>query len=165
MPALPPKPSRRAARHEKAMNIALQGGGSHGAFTWGVLDKLFEDDRIWVEAISGASAGAMNAVVAAQGMYDDGAQGARKDAQRGLTQRQGIDERAEIVTDDDVGQRETLRVRRSIAHDRDARPVQRRRELVAREPAARRRRDDQVIVETQRRQRVGKAVVRGARLV
>ena len=77
MPALPPKKSRRTARHEKAVNIALQGGGSHGAFTWGVLDKLFEDDRIWVEAISGTSAGAMNAVVAASGMYDDGAKGAR----------------------------------------------------------------------------------------
>jgi len=77
MPSLPPKSSRRSARHEKAVNIALQGGGSHGAFTWGVLDKLFEDDRVWVEAISGASAGAMNAVVAAQGMYDGGAKGAR----------------------------------------------------------------------------------------
>ena len=71
MPASPPKKSRRAARHVKAVNIALQGGGSHGAFTWGVLDKLFEDDRVWVEAISGTSAGAMNAVVAAQGMYDE----------------------------------------------------------------------------------------------
>ncbi|MEM7268832.1 MAG: patatin-like phospholipase family protein [Pseudomonadota bacterium] len=69
--------SRRSARHEKAVNIALQGGGSHGAFTWGVLDKLFEDDRIWIEAISGTSAGAMNAVVAAEGMYDGGAEGAR----------------------------------------------------------------------------------------
>jgi NTE family protein len=70
--------SRRAARHEKSVNIALQGGGAHGAFTWGVLDKLFEDDRIWIEAISGTSAGAMNAVVAAQGMYEDGAEGARR---------------------------------------------------------------------------------------
>ena len=77
MPTTPPKKSRRTARHVKAVNIALQGGGSHGAFTWGVLDRLFEDDRIWVEAISGASAGAMNAVVAAQGMYDGGAKGAR----------------------------------------------------------------------------------------
>jgi NTE family protein len=68
---------RRSARHKKSVNIALQGGGSHGAFTWGVLDKLFEDDRIWIEAISGTSAGAMNAVVAAQGMYEDGAEGAR----------------------------------------------------------------------------------------
>ena len=73
----PRKTSRRSARHEKTVNIALQGGGAHGAFTWGVLDKLFEDDRIWIEAISGTSAGAMNAVVAAQGMYEDGAVGAR----------------------------------------------------------------------------------------
>jgi NTE family protein len=63
---------------EKTVNLALQGGGAHGAFTWGVLDKLFEDDRIWIQSISGTSAGAMNAVVAAQGMYDDGAVGARK---------------------------------------------------------------------------------------
>lgn len=68
----------RAARHEKTVNLALQGGGSHGAFTWGVLDKIFEDDRIWVEAISGTSAGAMNAVVAAQGMYEGGSEGARR---------------------------------------------------------------------------------------
>jgi len=62
---------------EKTINLALQGGGAHGAFTWGVLDKLFEDDRLWIQSISGASAGAMNAVVAAQGMYDGGAVGAR----------------------------------------------------------------------------------------
>lgn len=68
----------RAPRHTKAVNLALQGGGAHGAFTWGVLDYLFEEDRIWVEAISGTSAGAMNAVVAAQGMYDHGAAGARE---------------------------------------------------------------------------------------
>ncbi|MEM6933646.1 MAG: patatin-like phospholipase family protein [Pseudomonadota bacterium] len=73
-----PRTSRRNARHEKAINIALQGGGAHGAFTWGVLDKLFEDDRIWIDAISGTSAGAMNAVVAAQGMYENGAVGARE---------------------------------------------------------------------------------------
>ncbi|MEM9144985.1 MAG: patatin-like phospholipase family protein [Pseudomonadota bacterium] len=67
----------RKPRHVKSMNLALQGGGSHGAFTWGVLDRLFEDDRIWIEAISGTSAGAMNAVVAAQGMYEGQAEGAR----------------------------------------------------------------------------------------
>lgn len=71
------KPSRRSLRHEKAINIALQGGGAHGAFTWGVLDRLFEDDRIWIEAISGTSAGAMNTVVAAMGMRENGAEGAR----------------------------------------------------------------------------------------
>ena len=68
----------RQHRHEKSINLALQGGGSHGAFTWGVLDRMFEEDKLWIEAISGTSAGAMNAVVAAQGMYDNGADGARE---------------------------------------------------------------------------------------
>ncbi len=71
------KISGRQKQHSKALNLALQGGGAHGAFTWGVLDKMFEDGRIWIEAISGTSAGAMNAVVAAQGMYDGGGPGAR----------------------------------------------------------------------------------------
>ena len=62
---------------EKPVNLALQGGGAHGAFTWGVLDRVFEDERIRVEAISGTSAGAMNAVVAAQGLFDGGREGAR----------------------------------------------------------------------------------------
>ncbi|SEB03029.1 patatin-like phospholipase family protein [Rubrimonas cliftonensis] len=75
---LPPRASRRSGRHVKSVNLALQGGGAHGAFTWGVLDRLFEDDRIWIDALSGTSAGAMNAVVAAQGMYEDGADGARR---------------------------------------------------------------------------------------
>ena len=68
----------RQARHEKTINLALQGGGAHGAFAWGVLDRMFEEDRLWIEALSGTSAGAMNAVVAAQGMYDHGAAGARE---------------------------------------------------------------------------------------
>ena len=67
----------RGKRHEKSINLALQGGGSHGAFTWGVLDRMFEEDRLWIEGISGTSAGAMNAVVATQGMFDGGAAGAR----------------------------------------------------------------------------------------
>jgi NTE family protein len=71
------KASGRQPHHTRALNLALQGGGAHGAFTWGVLDKVFEDGRIWIEAISGTSAGALNAVVAAQGMYDDGGPGAR----------------------------------------------------------------------------------------
>ncbi|MEM6489706.1 MAG: patatin-like phospholipase family protein [Pseudomonadota bacterium] len=62
----------------KTVNLALQGGGSHGAFTWGVLDRILEEDRLWIDAISGTSAGAMNAVVAAQGMYDGQAEGARR---------------------------------------------------------------------------------------
>ncbi len=72
------KASGRSDRHVKTLNLALQGGGAHGAFTWGVLDRIFEDGRIWVDAISGTSAGAMNAVVAAQGMYDGGGEGARE---------------------------------------------------------------------------------------
>ena len=49
------------------INLALQGGGSHGAFTWGVLDALLEDGRIELEGISGTSAGGMNAVALAHG--------------------------------------------------------------------------------------------------
>ncbi len=61
----------------KPINLALQGGGAHGAFTWGVLDRLLEDDRLEIEAISGTSAGAINAVVVADGIMRDGAEGAR----------------------------------------------------------------------------------------
>jgi NTE family protein len=61
----------------KRINLALQGGGAHGAFTWGVLDRLLEHPRIEVEAISGTSAGVMNAVVLAAGLSDDGNAGAR----------------------------------------------------------------------------------------
>ncbi len=49
------------------VNLALQGGGSHGAFTWGVLDTLLDDGRVALEGISGTSAGAMNAVALAHG--------------------------------------------------------------------------------------------------
>lgn len=70
---MPKKPSGQ----KKAIDLALQGGGAHGAFTWGVLDRLFQDDRIEIEAISGTSAGAMNAVVAADGMMKDDNDGAR----------------------------------------------------------------------------------------
>lgn len=62
----------------KAITLALQGGGSHGAFTWGVLDRLLEDDRIEIEGISGASAGAMNAAVLVHGLALGGREGARQ---------------------------------------------------------------------------------------
>jgi NTE family protein len=62
----------------KTIELALQGGGAHGAFTWGVLDRLLEDDRIVVEGISGTSAGAMNAVVVADGLDTGGKEGARE---------------------------------------------------------------------------------------
>jgi NTE family protein len=63
---------------KKIVTLALQGGGSHGAFTWGVLDRLLEDRRIKIEGISGASAGAMNAVVLAHGFAVGGRDGARQ---------------------------------------------------------------------------------------
>lgn len=59
------------------INLALQGGGSHGALTWGVLDRILEDERLKIGDISGTSAGAMNAVVLAAGMHTGGRQGAR----------------------------------------------------------------------------------------
>ena len=68
----------REAQSPKAINLALQGGGAHGAFTWGVLDRLLEEPRIRIEAISGTSAGAMNAVVLADGLMRGGAEGARR---------------------------------------------------------------------------------------
>ena len=62
----------------KNVNLALQGGGAHGAFVWGVLDRLLEDGRIRIEAISATSAGAMNAVALASGMAIGGAPAARE---------------------------------------------------------------------------------------
>ncbi|MDB5884570.1 MAG: Patatin [Polaromonas sp.] len=59
------------------INLALQGGGAHGAFTWGVLDQLLEDGRTNFEGVSGTSAGAMNAVVLAHGLMTGGRDGAR----------------------------------------------------------------------------------------
>ena len=64
----------------KRINLALQGGGAHGAFTWGVLDHLLSDERLIVEGISGTSAGAVNAVMLADGL----ARGGRAEAQKRL---------------------------------------------------------------------------------
>jgi NTE family protein len=61
----------------KSVKLALQGGGAHGAFTWGALDRLLEDDRLYIEAISATSAGAMNGAVMAYGYSKGGKQGAR----------------------------------------------------------------------------------------
>jgi NTE family protein len=65
------------ARQPVAVDLALQGGGSHGAFTWGALDRLIEEPWLRIEAISGTSAGAMNAALVADGWAQDGAKGAR----------------------------------------------------------------------------------------
>ncbi|MGL5115957.1 MAG: patatin-like phospholipase family protein [Beijerinckiaceae bacterium] len=62
----------------KRINVALQGGGAHGAFGWGVLDQLIEDGRIEIDGISATSAGAMNAVVYAHGKMLGGSDGARE---------------------------------------------------------------------------------------
>ena len=59
------------------VQLALQGGGAHGAFTWGVLDHLLRDQHLSFDAISGSSAGAMNAVVMAEGWRKGGRSGAR----------------------------------------------------------------------------------------
>jgi NTE family protein len=66
-----------AARATVLVDLALQGGGSHGAFTWGVLDRLLEEPWLRIDGISGTSAGAMNAVVLADGFAADGAAGAK----------------------------------------------------------------------------------------
>jgi NTE family protein len=69
------EPSVRANR--RPINVALQGGGAHGAFTWGVLDRLLEDEQIAIEGISGTSAGALNGAALAQGFTAGGRAGAR----------------------------------------------------------------------------------------
>jgi NTE family protein len=63
---------------KKKINLGLQGGGAHGAFTWGVLDHLLSDERIDIEGISGTSAGAINAVMLADGLARGGPAEARK---------------------------------------------------------------------------------------
>ena len=63
---------------EKTIILALQGGGSHGAFTWGVLDRILEDDRIGFDGVTATSAGGVNAVVLADGLALNGREGARE---------------------------------------------------------------------------------------
>ena len=66
-----------SALNVKRINLALQGGGAHGAFTWGVLDTLLQEPRIEIAGLSGTSAGALNAAAVKSGMVNNGAQGAR----------------------------------------------------------------------------------------
>ena len=63
---------KTSAKH-KHIGIALQGGGSHGAYTWGVLDRLLEEENLCMDAMCGTSAGAVNAVVCAYGFHTGGA--------------------------------------------------------------------------------------------
>jgi len=62
----------------RTINLALQGGGAHGAFTWGVLDRLLDEKDVAFEGLSATSAGAMNAAVFACGLAIGGREGARK---------------------------------------------------------------------------------------
>jgi NTE family protein len=71
------RPEPAATAGKKLVNLALQGGGSHGAFTWGVLDRLLEEKRLKFEGITATSAGAVNAVVLADGLAAGGREGAR----------------------------------------------------------------------------------------
>jgi NTE family protein len=72
-----PKADKPADSGFKAINLALQGGGSHGAFTWGVIDRLLEEKGIVIDGIVGTSAGAMNAAVTACGIAQGGNEGGR----------------------------------------------------------------------------------------
>jgi len=77
MPASPDSPNPRTS-HKRTLDLALQGGGSHGAFTWGVLDRLLQDEQISFNGISGTSAGALNAAVMATGYQRGQRDGARQ---------------------------------------------------------------------------------------
>jgi NTE family protein len=72
------QPKANGDNGRKRINLALQGGGAHGAFTWGVLDELLNDSRIEIEGMSGTSAGAVNAVMVADGLARGGPEEARK---------------------------------------------------------------------------------------
>jgi NTE family protein len=74
---VPPNNSARRQRDPLLIDLALQGGGSHGAFAWGVLDRLLEEPWLRIDGISGTSAGAMNAAVLVAGYATGGATGAR----------------------------------------------------------------------------------------
>ncbi|MFC7691271.1 patatin-like phospholipase family protein [Paeniroseomonas aquatica] len=73
------KSPAQASRGRVLVDLALQGGGSHGAFTWGVVNRLLQEERLEIEGISGTSAGAMNAAVLASGYAKGGAAGALAD--------------------------------------------------------------------------------------
>jgi NTE family protein len=78
-----PSAAAPAVRRDPVLvDLALQGGGAHGAFAWGVLDRLLEEPWLRIEAISGTSAGAMNAAVLADGHAAGGAEGAREALER-----------------------------------------------------------------------------------
>src|SRR6056297_306487 len=75
-PRFEPVMTRRSRKTPKRINLALQGGGAHGAFTWGVLVRLLEDEDIEIAAISGTSAGALNGAALKSGLLENGREGA-----------------------------------------------------------------------------------------
>ncbi len=76
---MPPEAATKPIPRDPILvDLALQGGGAHGAFTWGVLDRLLEESWLGIDGISGTSAGAMNAAVLVDGFVKGGAAGARK---------------------------------------------------------------------------------------
>jgi NTE family protein len=77
-PKIAKKSKETNLTNDVLIDLALQGGGAHGAFTWGVLDRLLQEKRLKIDGISGTSAGAMNAAVLADGYADGGTEGARK---------------------------------------------------------------------------------------
>ncbi|MFZ4542044.1 MAG: patatin-like phospholipase family protein [Rickettsiales bacterium] len=78
-PVVPKKASVKKPKLE--LNLALQGGGAHGAFTWGVLDRILDEEDIQISGISGTSAGAMNAAVLVEG-YNEGGRARAKEQLR-----------------------------------------------------------------------------------
>ncbi len=81
---MPAHPRRSAAPTRRSIDLALQGGGSHGAFTWGVLDRLLEEPWLHFDGVSGTSAGALNAAVLATGLAQGGPAGGRVKARAAL---------------------------------------------------------------------------------
>src|SRR6478609_6910635 len=79
---MPIGPFKKKPAGPRPISLALQGGGSHGAFEWGVLDRLLEQEDIEISAVTAASAGAMNAVCLAQGLIDGGRDGAKARLER-----------------------------------------------------------------------------------
>jgi NTE family protein len=69
---------KTTSSEKKITNLALQGGGAHGAFTWGVLDRLLDEENLEIEAICATSAGAMNAIIFTQGLINNGRKGAQE---------------------------------------------------------------------------------------
>src|SRR5215472_18793490 len=68
---------KKSSATTKRINLALQGGGAHGAFTWGVLEQILGDERLIIEGVSGTSAGAVNAVMLVDGLIRGGREEAR----------------------------------------------------------------------------------------